>query len=81
MMTVSRQQNRDIDMTTSCRRGAPAPIARAALPPAIGPSTLTGIKAGERGCYRFSGFTTTAYPLRMLLQPPQPHPNPILCAA
>ena len=61
-MTASRQRNRDVDMTTSCRRGAPAPIARAALPPAIGP------RAGERGCYRFSGFATTAYPLRVLLQ-------------
>jgi hypothetical protein len=47
----------------ACGSGALAAISHRRDHHTIGPG------AGERGCCRFSGFTATAYPLRVLLQP------------
>ena len=59
--------------TPPCRSGALAAIARAVLPLAIGP------RAGERGCCRYSSFTTTVYSLwegrpAPNFEPWNPHP-------
>jgi general secretion pathway protein I len=51
-----------------CRRPAPGPNADDGEASAFAASTPEGIKAPVRGCCRFSGFTTTASPLRGLLQ-------------